>query len=97
MIVSLPDMSLLNNLNSIQLLATPLQSLQNIDTIPSDFDLWIWECDDLTDIDALRYARVNTLFIDEVNYERLKPWFDKYVDKIKERRPQFNIRLDMFE
>ncbi|MCF6334574.1 MAG: hypothetical protein L3J12_02395 [Spirochaetales bacterium] len=93
----LPDLSNWKNMKGIGFSGSTIKSLKNLETIPSDFDLWIWECDDLTDIDALRYARVNTLFIDEVNYERLKPWFDKYVEEIKERRPQFNIRLDMFE
>ncbi len=96
-IEGLPDLSEWVNIKKLGFSGSTIKSLKNLETIPSNFDLWIWECDQLEDIDALRYARVNTLFIDEKNYERLKPWFDKYFEEIKERRPEFNIRLDMFE
>lgn len=96
-IVKLPDLSSWKNLIGLGLIETPIRSLRNLETIPSDFTLNIMNCDQLTDIDSLLDARVTTLFIDELNYERLQPWFDENVEKIKEKRPQFNIRFSAGE
>jgi len=95
LVASLPDFSELTKLKQLALAGTPLQSLANLERIRSDFDLNLLGCNKLSNIDALRTARVNTLTIDENNYERLKPWFDAHVVQIKANRPKFKIQLQL--
>jgi hypothetical protein len=104
----LPDFSRLSKLKGIGLAATPLRSLHNIDTIPGDFDLNIIDCTKLDNIEALRHARVRTLFIDkggrvegkgmaEGTYDRFESWFDDHETEIKARQQKFVIRFTMGE
>ena len=93
----LPNLSALHRLRGLGLTDTALLSLVNIDSIPSDFDLNIMGCQSLQDIDALRSARVNTLFLDRGLYEQFKPWFDEHLDQIKATRPKFNLKFTMTE
>jgi Leucine-rich repeat (LRR) protein len=94
-IIGLPDLSNLDKLKSLSVAATPINSLANIETVQSDFDLDVWGCDSLIDIDALRLARVDNLTIDEDNFERLRSWFDKHMNDIKSRRPQFKVQFQL--
>ncbi|MDC7124042.1 MAG: hypothetical protein PQJ46_00645 [Spirochaetales bacterium] len=93
----LPDFSLLIDLREIYLIESELKTLNNIETIPNHFDLNIMECENLEDIDALRFSNVDTLFIDELTYNRFNSWFDAHLEEIKTKNPEFNIRFDMFE
>jgi hypothetical protein len=91
----LPNFSSLNKLRKISVNSTPLRSLSNIETIPTDFDLSIMRCNRLADISALLLARVNTLYIDEKNYERLKPWFDAHTAEIRAKRQKFKLQFQV--
>jgi Leucine-rich repeat (LRR) protein len=94
---AIPDLSALAKITMVSLSSTPLRSLSNIETIRSDFDLSVMRCNGLTDIAALRLARVRTLFIDEKNYARLKPWLNAHIQEIKKKNPKFNIQFSITE
>jgi hypothetical protein len=96
-IEQLENLSALTNLKELWLNSTLLKNLSGIERIPSDFNLNIMGCTELTNIDALLSARVNTLFIDQETYDRFKQWFDDNVPKLKMKRPAFNIRFTMTE
>jgi len=94
-IMKLPDLAGLTKLKYIGLTKTPLQSLVNIDKIQNDFDLNLFGCDDLVDIDALSSSHINTLTLDEDNFHRLRPWFDVHMNEIKKKRPQFKVQFQL--
>jgi Leucine-rich repeat (LRR) protein len=94
----LPNMSRLTRLEFLGLIQTPLRSLKNIETIPGDFDLSIMDCSKLSDIDSLRFSKVNTLFIDrEETYYRFRTWFEAHEKALKASRPMFVIRFELGE
>jgi Leucine-rich repeat (LRR) protein len=93
-ITSLPDLSGLAKLRGLTIAETPIRSLNNLETVRSDFDLDVWGCDQLDDIDALLYARVRTLTIDENNYERLRDWFASHLSEIKAKR-KFSVEFQL--
>lgn len=95
LVVNLPDLSKLTMLKTLDMFSTPLLSLAKIETIRSDFDMNIMGCTELTNIDPLLSARINTLFIDQETYNRFKPWFDAHLQDIKAKRPAFTIRFTM--
>ena len=105
---SLPDMSGMTALTELFLENTPIKSLDNIETIPSSFFLYLRNCDDLEDIDALRFSNVSGILIDNKDvapqwvsegevgtYNRFEDWFDKYLPEIQERNPGFKIYFDV--
>lgn len=107
-ITYLPDMSELTLLNEFHLKSSKIRSLDNIETIPSNFFLYLRNCDDLEDIDSLRFSNVSGILIDnkdvapqwvsegeEGTYNRFEDWFDKYLPEIQERNPGFKIYFDV--
>jgi hypothetical protein len=106
----LPDMSGMKNLRVLGLLRSKIVSLDNIQTIPNSIDLNILECDELEDIDALRFAKIKRLYIskDGINsiggqgdtkglYDKNKDWFDKYLPQLKGNEPEFEMFFYMKE
>jgi Leucine-rich repeat (LRR) protein len=109
-IVEIPDLSGLSKVKKIKLNGSQIVSLENINTVPSDFDLYIMQCFNLSDIDALLVARVNTLYIDKAEktaegdwvsiegpgtYDRLEHWFDTHLVDIRAKRPQFQLKFEV--
>jgi hypothetical protein len=111
LVESLPNLKKWKRLKSLGLTDTPIRTLDNLDTIPSDFDLYLWNCKELTNIDALLDSRVNTLIIDKKKkekgewssgdesgtYDRFEGWFKEHLADLKAKRPQFNLKFDRFE
>ena len=102
----LPDMSGMKELKMLELLRSKIVSLDNIQTIPNSIDLNILECDELEDIDALRFAKIKRLYIgkDGINsiggqgdtkglYDKNKDWFDKYLPQLKIGRASCRERV----
>jgi hypothetical protein len=56
-----------------------------------DFFLSIRGCDRLENLDALLQSNIIYLVIDEENYERLQPWFDQNLGKLKEKNRNFQF------
>jgi hypothetical protein len=102
----LPDMSLMTSLNTLNLVWTNLRSLDNIETVPTPINLYIIECTDIEDIDALKYAKLQRLYIsgngrsplggvsDKIGlYDKFKDWFDENLLVIRENNPGFELHF----
>jgi hypothetical protein len=99
-------MSLMTGLNTLNLLWTNLRSLDNIETIPNPINLYILECTDIEDIDALKYAKLQRLYISGNGrspvggisnkiglYDIFKDWFDENLPAIRENNPGFELHF----
>jgi len=106
----LPDMSGMKNLRVLGLLRSDIITLDNIQTIPNSIELNILECDELEDIDALRFAKIRKLYIgkDGINsiggkgdtkglYDKNKDWFEQYLPQLKSNDPNFELLFYMKE
>jgi len=106
----LPDMSEMKSLRVLDLLRSDIITLDNIQTIPNSIELNILECDDLENIDALRFAKIRKLYIgkDGINsiggrgdtkglYDKNKDWFEKYLPQMKSNEPDFELLFYMKE
>jgi hypothetical protein len=96
-VTSIPDLSRLSRLRALWLGATPIRSLKNVETIPGEFDLDVMRCDQPIDIEALKTAKVRTLYIDSKNYERLKPWFSAHEGELRTRNPKFGVEFQIIQ
>jgi hypothetical protein len=91
----LPELSQLLKLNSIGLSESSIVTLDNIDTVPGSFKLYLLNCEKLVNIDALANSHIKTLIIDKKTYERFGVWFDANLAKLKERNPGFEVLFKM--
>jgi hypothetical protein len=96
-VTQLPDMSQLDKLFWLSIGGTPMRSLQGVETIPNEFRLFLYECNDLVDLDPLLESNVRDLYIDEGNYERLRPWFDRNLPVLESRNPNFTFGFRHYE
>ncbi|AHC14387.1 hypothetical protein [Salinispira pacifica] len=102
---ALPNMSGMNSLKVLRLDGTPIRSLENIDTIPNDFELNLFMTPELENIDALLESNIETLYIDSTKntrigpsigtYERFEEWFDKSLETLKTRNSDFELRFNL--
>lgn len=105
-ITELPDFSHMASLVSIDISETTLSTLENIDTIPNPFQLYILRCSQLEDISALLNSRVRRVVIDSVQgeapiaagetegtYDRFEEWFEENRAILEERNPGFTISI----
>lgn len=106
----LPDMSGMKSLRVLGLLRSDITTLDNIQTVPNSIELNILECDDLEDIDALRFAKIRKLYIGKngINsiggkgdtkglYDKNKDWFEQYLPQLKSNAPDFELMFYMKE
>lgn len=106
----LPDMSGMRSLRVLGLLRSDITTLDNIQTIPNSIELNILECDDLEDIDALRFAKIRKLYIgkDGINsiggkgdtiglYDKNRDWFEQYLPQLISNDRNFELFFYMKE
>jgi hypothetical protein len=68
-----------------------LNNIEMVKTIGKNFLLSVRGCNRLNNLDALLESNIVDLIIDEQNYQRLKPWFDKNLPLIKARKADFTF------
>ena len=102
---ALPDMTGMLSLTELHLGGTPIRTLDNIETIPGEFDLFIIRTSELESIDALLESNIRVLYIDSFNntqhgprtgtYERFESWFDENLEKLQARNPNFQLEFNL--
>ncbi len=96
---NLPNMSGMESLSVLDVQATGIETLNNIDTIPHPFDIYLFDCMEIKDIDSLRRSNVRKLFVDrkgysvtggtsdkEGLYDRFQDWFEKNLPELEQKK-----------
>lgn len=93
----------MTRLSMLRVDSTQIRSLDNIETIPSEFDLNIMQTPELNNIDALLESSI--LYIDSINntvfgprtgtYERFESWFNEHLDELQTRNPDFRLEFNV--
>ena len=89
----LPDLSG-TEIRFLAISRTPIESLDNIETLKNPFELWIDGCYNLKDIDALAQSNVSVLVYDEELYHMFQSWFDEHLPKLREKNPEFKALFE---
>ena len=84
--------------------------MDNIETIPNPVSLYIFDCMEIKNIDALKYAKIQRLYIsgngrsplggisDKIGlYDIFKDWFDENLPVLRENNPGFELRFSIDE